>query len=292
MEIRHLRYFVTVARELNFTRAAAALHVSVPPLSQRIRDLERELGEPLFERTTHYTRLTAAGDRLLPVASRILADVDRIPAVVADDGGPGRIRIAVPDVLNAGHRRRLTGAVRSLVGAWTFEVRQVPSREMGRALVDGAVDLAFSHVPSRHPEIESTALYTDPLVVVTEASHFPDMGQLRLADLADFTLVGGPAHWDLFTQAERDAATAAGIRVDPGLVFTDAGGLLTILATGRRFALLPTESDLMRALDPAEFTALPLEDAEPIITTRLLRRRNDDWLDEPARVLARALPDR
>ncbi|MCK5751677.1 MAG: LysR family transcriptional regulator, partial [Mycobacterium sp.] len=69
MEMHHLRYFLAVARELNFTRAAKSLNMSVPPLSQRIRTLERELGTPLFDRSTHHTRLTAAGESLLPLAT-------------------------------------------------------------------------------------------------------------------------------------------------------------------------------------------------------------------------------
>src|SRR5687768_10462245 len=76
VELRQLRYFVTVAENAGFTRAAELLHVAQPSLSQQIRALERELGVPLFERTSRMVRLTAAGESLLPHARRALAAVD------------------------------------------------------------------------------------------------------------------------------------------------------------------------------------------------------------------------
>jgi DNA-binding transcriptional LysR family regulator len=78
----HLRYFVAVAEELNFTRAAERLHVATSPLSQRIRGLERELDTALFRRTSRGVELTEAGERLLPAARETIGRLDALPSLV------------------------------------------------------------------------------------------------------------------------------------------------------------------------------------------------------------------
>ncbi|QIS16900.1 LysR family transcriptional regulator [Nocardia arthritidis] len=96
VEIHHLRYFLAVARELNFTRAAQEFHMAVPPLSQRIKALEAELGQQLFDRSTHHVRLTPAGERLLPWARQLIADFDALPCPPAPPPTRRRISHAWP----------------------------------------------------------------------------------------------------------------------------------------------------------------------------------------------------
>ncbi|MGC8808458.1 MAG: LysR family transcriptional regulator, partial [Thiomonas sp.] len=95
MELRHLRYFVAVAEERHFSRAAQRLHVSQPPLSQQIRALEAELGVPLFTRGRGGVQRTAAGDALLPLARGILDAVAHAVTQTrqAGRGEAGRLRI-------------------------------------------------------------------------------------------------------------------------------------------------------------------------------------------------------
>src|SRR5438034_4146258 len=95
MELRQLAYFAAVADELSFRRAAERLHIVQPAVSQQVRRLERELGVPLFDRSSRRVRLTAAGERLLPEARAVLAVAGRVREVAADvaAGADGILRV-------------------------------------------------------------------------------------------------------------------------------------------------------------------------------------------------------
>src|SRR4051794_35771524 len=93
MELRQLAYFVAVAEELSFARAATRLHIVQPAVSHQIRKLERELGVSLFDRTTRRVLLNGAGERLLPEARAVLAAVDRVYAVAGEAAGETVLRI-------------------------------------------------------------------------------------------------------------------------------------------------------------------------------------------------------
>jgi len=88
VEIHHLRYFVAVAEELSFSRAAERLHMATSPLSRRIKDLERELGAALFVRGYHQVSLTEIGRRILPLAAELVDKFDTLRSTVLDAGHP------------------------------------------------------------------------------------------------------------------------------------------------------------------------------------------------------------
>src|SRR5919201_7158914 len=104
MQLHQLRYFLAVAGTRHFTRAAASVHVAQPSLSKQIRTLERELGSPLFSRARGNVTLTPAGETLLPLARRILADVETARREVQDLTGlrRGRVRLGATPSLFAG----------------------------------------------------------------------------------------------------------------------------------------------------------------------------------------------
>ncbi|MGZ8178124.1 LysR family transcriptional regulator [Williamsia sp. SKLECPSW1] len=290
--MHHLRYFLAVARELNFTRAAKSLNMSVPPLSQRIRTLERELGTPLFDRSTHHTRLTAAGESLLPLATSVVSDFDAIPRLIGQGAVREQVRLAVPDVLNPRHRRALGDAIRDLESQWAITLRQMPSLDMESALLSSSIDIAIAHVGTTHPTLSSRVLYSEPLAAVVDASRFPERTSLTTRDLRGMRYIQGPRHWDLGA-GRTDRLAAAGAVIDTDAQFSDISGMLIFLRSTAAFTVVPIESEAVASLDRDEYAVLPVDDMRETLTTYLLRRAADSWLDPVAAVLgtADARPD-
>lgn len=186
MELRHLRYFVAVAEELHFGRAAKRLRVAQPPLSRQIRDLEREIGTPLFDRVPRGVDLTPAGAAFLPEARLTLAQAERAQrsAQRAARGETGRLRVGfveaathsgiLPDVLSF-FRMHLPS-----VGLSLFELESLRQAE---ALRDARIDLGILHSPPLDADrwLRVELIYTEPVVLVVPGSH-------RLARRARFTL--------------------------------------------------------------------------------------------------------
>ena len=114
MELRHLRYFVAVAEELNFGRAAERLRIAQPPLSRQVRDLERELGTALFERVPRGVELTPAGRAFLPEARLTLAQAERAQRTAqrAAQGETGRLRVGFVEAATHSSQRSRTRRVR------------------------------------------------------------------------------------------------------------------------------------------------------------------------------------
>jgi DNA-binding transcriptional LysR family regulator len=187
-ELRHLRYFVAVAEELNFSRAAKRLQMAQPPLSVAIRQLEQEIGTSLFHRTSREVTLTEAGSALLPGARRTLAEADAAVAAAqrAASGEIGSLRVAynwsarfetLPALGQAFARRRPD------VELVTEEMR--PNR-MAAALHSGTIDVALALYPDIVSELSYRPIRDERVVAVLSSSH-PLAGEetIHLAALAD-----------------------------------------------------------------------------------------------------------
>lgn len=196
MELRHLRYFVQVAEDLHFARAAARLGISQPPLSQQIRALEDELGVRLLDRTSRRVALTEAGTIFLDAARRTLAEADKAISVArrAARGELGELRVGfnasapfIPRVAAAIHafRRRYPDVRLALTEvAGPAQVEQIAA---------DAFDLGFlrsAGCPALPSALAATRLLTERLVLATRPDH-PLAGRagLRLRDVAGFPLV-------------------------------------------------------------------------------------------------------
>ncbi|AIJ17543.1 LysR family transcriptional regulator [Streptomyces violaceoruber] len=184
MESRSLRYFVAVAEELNFARAAERLGISPPPLSRAIRRLEAELGVTLFERTTHRVARTPAGDVLLAEA-RVALDALEAAGRRARRAAEGpKLVLAVKADGDAGLLEPILARYASEPDAVPVAVRLCGWQEQPRLLRAGEADVALVHAPFDGTGLDTETLAAEPRVAVLAADHpLAARDRLELADL-------------------------------------------------------------------------------------------------------------
>lgn len=243
VEIRHLRSFVVVAQERNFTRAAAQLHVATSPLSRRIRELERALGADLFVRAHHRIDLTAAGEALLPAAREILERFDRLPETVRD--APRAARVGIASDVPSEVRDALLAAVPAGVAV---RMHPAPTAALLRLLVAGELDLALVHGPVRDTALAHRTLRDDPVgVVVAAGAGFAGRESVRLEELAGLpfaTIDWVAAPW-IYRGLDR-RMTAAGITGRRVVEGDNFAGLAHLVASGEAFTLVSTVGGAIR----------------------------------------------
>ena len=187
MELRHLRYFVAVAEELHFTRAADRLNMSQPPLSQRIMELERELQVTLFERTRRRVELTAVGGHFLDCARAVLARLDAGVEAVRQiaRNETGHLVIGWEPLVELGSVPRLVQEIRQQYPDMRIEVRTLVTTDLLRALRDGRIDAAFVSSPDAQDDLAVHVLEREPLLAVLPDGHrLADRAPIRASELA------------------------------------------------------------------------------------------------------------
>ncbi|GAA2461071.1 LysR family transcriptional regulator [Streptomyces mauvecolor] len=289
MQFQQLTYFVAVAETRHFTRAAERVHVSQPSLSQQIKALENELGAELFSRARGNIALTDAGEALLPLARRILADADtaRIEVQELAQLRRGRVRLGatpslctglLPDVLRAFHDRH--PGIQLLI-------EEGGSHDLVRELARGALDLALIvlPLPAGSPALTTIELLQEDLVVVSSAAEAPpgSGSSVRVADLRDAPLVMFRHGYDL---RELTVAACRAEGFEPA--FTVEGGemdaVLGFVRAGLGVAVVPS----MVAARAGDLRVTPL--ARPgLRRTIALAHRSDVDPPRAARELQRVL---
>ncbi|MBZ5739465.1 LysR family transcriptional regulator [Nocardioides mangrovi] len=278
MELRHLRSFVVLAEERHFGRAAGRLHIAQPALSQQVKQLERELGVPLFTRTTRRVELTEAGARFAEHARTVLGDVARAEDDMAllASGAVGRVSIGFIGTATYDVLPRVAREVRASVPGLDLELR---GELLSPRLVDGLRDRTFDVAllrpdPLNSGDLAIRTLRSERLVAVLPSSH-PLAGRRRisLSALAGEAFVMHPSgHRSSMHERVRAACEAAGFSPDPVVEVSETATLVVFVAAGLGVALVP---EPVRSLGLAGVSYVALTDP-PTIDLALATRAADD----------------
>ena len=168
LTLKQLRYFEALSRYGHFGRAADACAISQPALSVQIKELERSLGLPLFERSARSVRLTAFGETWLQRVQGVLRDVDELGemARAAQGGGMGRLRLGVIPTIAPYLLPALIGALRKHDSTQDLEVRETMTERLIAELVEGRIDTAIVALPIDEPALTEMALFSESLMLV------------------------------------------------------------------------------------------------------------------------------
>ncbi|WP_328471839.1 LysR family transcriptional regulator [Streptomyces sp. NBC_00448] len=258
MELRQLEYFVAVAEERHFTKAAHRLLVSQSGLSASVRALERELGSPLFIRTTRSVELTGAGRALLGEATRTLAGARAAKEAVAAVQGLLRGSLAVGTeqcvTVDVG---ALLARFRARHGSVEVRMRQAGSAVLAQDVADGRLDLAFVSLPGPPPEgVRLLPLTREPMVLLCDPRH-PLAGEPRVewARLAGETFVDWHQDWGARQLTDQAFAASGAVR-RVALEVYDVHTLIDLVRHGLGVAVVPRP--ISRKEQAATLAVVPL----------------------------------
>lgn len=245
MQFHQLAYFVAVAEHRHFTRAAEQVRVAQPSLSQQIRALEHDLGAPLFHRIRGNVSLTEAGETLLPIARRILAEAESAQLAIRelDELDRGRVRLGAPPSLCTGLLPAMLAAFRRRYPGIQLELHESGSGDLRQRLSEGALDLALL-AGARAPGdtgLATTPLLLEELVVISpaDAPVAPAGARLDVRDLADVPLVMFRRGYDV-REATVNACRASGFEPSFAIEGGEMDAVLELVRAGVGAAVVPS----------------------------------------------------
>ncbi len=278
MELRHIRYFVAVAEELNFTRAAARLGIGQPPLSQQIKDLEAELGVTLLRRVPHGAELTEAG-RMFLKRGRLALAAATDTAVAAQRAARGELGHLELGFTSSAHFSAVVPtAIRRFAERFpevALRLSEANTHKLLERLMLGTLDLAFTHSGlEEDPRFHVVSIKVDPLVAVLPRSHRCASGStVLLASLAEDAFImkpsdAGPA----LHRAVREACRSVGFEPRFGQEATQLATVISFVSAGLGVSLVPASMQQMQAVG---VVYRPTQDVQAQISLALTWRRHE-----------------
>ncbi|MED5500638.1 MAG: LysR substrate-binding domain-containing protein [Pseudomonadota bacterium] len=274
MELRHLRCFLAVAEELHFARAAERLHIEQSPLSRTIKELEEDLGEQLFVRTSRSTRLTRAGKLFLEHVPRVFTTLEqaRDSVKAAANGFHGQLRIALSDGVTPSRLPTLLALCRQEEPEVEIRLFEVPLSLQLKGLQDDLYDVGFAQSDEVGESIVVEAVWSDPIMVAVPARH-PLLTHKRipLEEVLRYPLVlcdpqaceGHARQIDrLLRRVEQEPIIAERV--------ASYDLMMTLVSAG--FALGLADTAHISASRESGVVARPLSGRSPMLTTYLLHR--------------------
>lgn len=276
MEIFHLRYFVAVAEHLSFSKAARSLHMATSPLSQRVRDLERELGAVLFERDSRSVSLSPPGAALLPLAQEVIRKFDDIPLRLNRTVTPGQPAyfVGIAPWLHPSLRGSLVEFSTKVAERYQLNRWPAGSRELLTAVHQGKLAFALVHLPAQMPGVSSQEIFREELGAVLPARQFAGRDSVSLTDLVDFTYIKTakgtqPTYYDQLEVR----MSAAGVHKRATLSTGDFGSPAEVVSNGNAFSLTILDQQISaNSTNRDEIVALPFSDFDPELATGIIWR--------------------
>ena len=274
MELRHLRYFIALAQELHFGRAAERIGIEQSPLSRAIRELEVDLGVRLFTRTSRTTRITPAGATFLVEARRILKSVSaaRKATLAVATGARGRLRIGISESIAQPRLARLLVRCRVEQPDVEFVVLDRSVRRQALELRHGSLDVGLAPAPICTDGLRSEPLWSSVLGVLLPANH-PLIGvrQVPMAALyRELKIICHPEIRHLLEGQIHQASTSG------SLSFVSVPSLQTLLEmVGAGLAVGVASTAQLEVLRRFDVLVRPLDARSPQITTHAILRTND-----------------
>lgn len=244
MELRHLRYFLAVAEELHFGRAAVRLGIKQPPLSRQIKSLETELGAVLFNRTNRRVELTPAGKYLKASAAAVIEQADRVRNTVGliQEGQAGLVRIGYVGSAMHSVLPDLLRALRTSYPEIYPELVELDGDCQVRALQAGEIDVGFLRPPIRAEDLDMRVVLEEPFALVVPLSHkASEAEELTLDALADEPFIGfcrscAPGMADQVVQICNDAGFSPRIVHET----SQLNALLRLVESGFGYSIVPS----------------------------------------------------
>ncbi|QDR81724.1 LysR substrate-binding domain-containing protein [Sporomusa termitida] len=276
MELRHLHYFIAVAEELHFSRAASRLKMAQPPLSQQIQNLETEIGAPLFYRTKRQVALTEAGKVFLEKAYQIIADVQKagVAARNTQQGKQGCLIVGFTGIATFNMLPRLIPAYRARYPLVELTLRQLGTTEQARALLQEELQVGILCLPVITAELNFEVVCRDAFVVALPQNHqlaecqSVDVRQLAPNSFIMTTRKVGEGYHDGIINICRHAGFEPRISQEVHELQTS----VSLVAAGMGIALLPGS---IQKLNIKGVVYRPLTNAIPPLETAIAWHKNE-----------------